>query len=129
MFVFDVTYCESIRVFGNISISGGRPLTYSNSNVKKLRFFELMGAYNGNKLNQGNTANHFTSNAVVHLGYNGIGATPSQVMANYASKIYVGDGSSASADNAVLSQYIANSEWSQYASKLDIWSNYQGEYK
>ena len=38
--------------------------------------------------------------------------------------VYVGDGSSASHDNAVLAQYTADTDWSAYTSKLDTWYNY-----
>ena len=72
-----------------------------------------------------------TSGAVLHLGYNGIPCSPTTASANFArlTKIYVGDGSSQAADQAVLDMYLADSEWSQYASKLDLWYNYNGEYK
>lgn len=71
------------------------------------------------------------SGAIVHLGYNGVAATPAQVNASQAnlSKVYVGDGSSQAADEAVLALYLADSNWSQYSSKLDIWYNYNGDYK
>lgn len=33
------------------------------------------------------------------------------------------------ADEAVLALYLADADWAQYASKLDIWWNYNGPYK
>lgn len=43
--------------------------------------------------------------------------------------IYVGDGTSQAADQAVLDMYLADSSWASYSSKLDLWYNYTGEYK
>lgn len=39
-------------------------------------------------------------------------------------KIYVGDGSSAAHDDAILADYVAASGWSSYASIIDTWYNY-----
>lgn len=39
-------------------------------------------------------------------------------------KIYVGDGSSAAHDDAILADYQAASGWSSYSSRLDTWYNY-----
>lgn len=39
-------------------------------------------------------------------------------------KIYVGDGSSAAHDDAILASYQAASGWSPYSSRLDTWYNY-----
>lgn len=40
------------------------------------------------------------------------------------SKFYVGDGTSASDDNAILQAYLANTNWATYSSRLDTWYNY-----
>lgn len=68
---------------------------------------------------------------VIHLGYdtvlnNALPCLPIHVSANSAkvAKVYVGDGSSASHDNAVLAKYSADADWSAYSSKLDTWYNY-----
>jgi hypothetical protein len=39
-------------------------------------------------------------------------------------KIYVGDGSSAAHDDAILADYLAASGWASYSSRLDTWYNY-----
>ncbi|MBR6270160.1 MAG: hypothetical protein IKR30_06300, partial [Bacteroidales bacterium] len=52
-----------------------------------------------------------------------------QVQDNALSKIFVGDGSSQAADQAILSLYLADPDWAAYSSKLDLWYNYNGQYK
>ena len=42
----------------------------------------------------------------------------------YNNKIYVGDGSSALHDNAILEDYLANTDWATVSSQLDTWYNY-----
>lgn len=39
-------------------------------------------------------------------------------------KIYVGDGSSAAHDDAILADYLADTNWATYSSRLDTWYNY-----
>lgn len=39
-------------------------------------------------------------------------------------KVYVGDGSSAANDNAILQTYLADSNWAGYSSIIDTWYNY-----
>jgi hypothetical protein len=63
----------------------------------------------------------------------GIACSATLAAASYSrvGKIYVGDGSSQSADQTVLDMYLADSDWSAYSSKLDTWYNYVrsgGEY-
>ena len=67
----------------------------------------------------------------MHLGYNGVAGTVAALHPEYTrlTKIYVGDGTSQAGDQAVLDQYLADSGWAQYSSKLDLWYNYTGEYK
>lgn len=43
---------------------------------------------------------------------------------NTTFKIYVGDGSSATNDDAILADYLADTNWSTYSSRLDTWYNY-----
>lgn len=43
---------------------------------------------------------------------------------NTTFKLYVGDGSSESHDNAILADYLADSKWANYSSRLDTWYNY-----
>ena len=71
----------------------------------------------------------FTNDGILHLGYNGIAGTPAQLINGSVAIIYVGSGESQAADLAVLNRYLADPDWTQYASKLDIWYNYNGEYK
>ena len=115
--------------FTNTSIS----ILYDRSNSKKLKFFAIDGEldsvkkffYNNNQLsNEG---------CIIHLGASGIACTPAIACASYAgvSHIYVGDGSSAAHDDAILAQYLADTDWSAYSAKLDTWYNYVqsgGEY-
>ena len=95
-------------------------------------FFEVLGDITSTG---GNLFNKVKSGCIYHLGYNGVvTATPAYLTrGNNAgiTKIYVGDGSSQAADQAVLDQYLADSDWAAYASKLDLWYNYvqsSGEY-
>ena len=130
LFIFNTDYVEEIRIGGNMSINAGRPLTATTAS-QSLKFFELMGTYTGKKLDQGNERNYFADNAIMHLGYNGIAATPEQVIARSDKlvKIYVGDGSSQAHDQAILNQYLEDSSWATYSTKLDTWYNYNGPYK
>ena len=93
----------------------------------RLAFVELDGRFvsGGLLINTG-----YASGAILHLGYNGVAGTPTQLLndANI-STVYVGSGESQAADQAVLNQYLADPDWAQYASKLDLWFNYSGEYK
>lgn len=72
--------------------------------------------------------NRVKQGCVIHLGYNGIAVSRvnylmrSTTIISYIDKIYVDS-------QAVLDQYLADSDWSQYSSKLDLWSNYTGPYK
>lgn len=68
---------------------------------------------------------------IIHLGYdavanNALPCLPVHVSADNAkvAKLYVGDGSSSSHDNAILAKYTADADWSAYSSKLDTWYNY-----
>ena len=122
--------CIVAKVSGNISAS--KPNNYFHDGTNRLKFFELMGTINetfAGVATSNETLN--SSGCIYHLGYNGIACTPTQANAGYNRliTIYVGDGSSEEADRAVLNQYLANSDWTQYAGKLDIWYNYQGEYR
>lgn len=117
----------TIRIGGNLDSVGGS-IFYSNANFNKLEFIEVGGTINNTWLATGSS---ITANCIMHLGYAGIAGTAANCAASapWITKIYVGDGSSASHDNAILAQYTADSGWSAYASKLDTWYNYSGEYK
>lgn len=124
--------CEALRIYGNCTMnhaSRATQLTYDDT----WKLIEILGQF-VDANSQGASiclSARVPSGAIVHLGYNGVAATPAQVNASQAnlSKVYVGDGSSQAADEAVLALYLADSNWSQYSSKLDIWYNYNGDYK
>lgn len=117
---------ESIRIKGNYNSQNGDALYYKGGSGS-IAFVELFGQTNGSLAWDG-----YTSGAIIHLGYNGIAGTPGHVQGAGASsitKIYVGSGESQAADQAVLNQYLADPDWAQYSSKLDLWYNYNGPYK
>lgn len=123
---------ETLRI-GSLDVSANSYgiARYTPNNLK---FIEIGGDVisNGNKI-IGQWANTQT-NIIVHLGKNGISfdlATTGSgtLFCSLVEKIYVGPGTSQAADQAVLNAYLADAEWSAYASKLDLWSNYNGDYK
>ena len=125
---------KSIYVQGNVSEAGTSYSAHSilNCTAGNCEFIEVMGTItlaSGKIVFQANAL--ASAGAVLHLGYNGIACSPTTACADYSriTKIYVGDGSSTSADQAVLDQYLADSAWAAYSSKLDLWYNYTGNYK
>ena len=128
----------SFRVIGNFTDTTtdnyGINYTYNNGN-SKLAFVEVMGTITITKEGKGifgdNSAKQQANGAILHLGYNGIACSPIQAGADLSRvyTIYVGDGSSAAADQAVLDIYLADPSWQAYSSKLAKWSDYDGEYK
>ena len=121
---------RSLRVGGNYTgpTSTGGILGFTNAGAN-LEFIEVMGTvtrpFDGGSY-------HPKHSWILHLGYNGVAtSTPSEVEASnsYLTKIYVGDGSSQAADQAVLDLYLADTNWTSYTSKFDLWSNYNGDYK
>ena len=67
---------------------------------------------------------------MVHFGYGEkISANPATIGISAVSKVYVGDGSSQEHDQQILDAYLADENWASYASKLDLWYNYNGQYK
>jgi len=140
------TYVKWVRIYGNISSnsSGNTRAIVSHSvttaNSAVIEFVELLGkftnSYTANKLFYGNNSYDIGSNTIVHLGYdtvtnNELPCVPAQAGATYSrvKKIYVGTGASQASDQAILDMYLADSSWSSYSSKLDLWYNYSGEYK
>ena len=125
-------YVKYLRVGGNLTRNSNSMaiINAGSGNTSKFEFFELMGTYSGGGILT-NTAQYIVNGFVYHLGYNGIACTPTQAGASFSrvSKIYVGPGESQAGDQAILDQYLANSAWSAYASKLDLWWNYDGPYK
>lgn len=97
---------------------------YSN-NVK---FIECMGQFTHATRNLIRTP----SGLIYHLGYGSVNGTPALLKLNTSgvvSMVYVGDGSSKSGDESVLSLYLADSGYSSYSSRLSIWWDYNGQYR
>ena len=127
---------EQIRIKGNLTSTTTQTNQYRGiirDNSFGLAFFEVMGTVtatqNASVICYSNTI--IANGLIVHLGYdtvsnNALPCGPLLVSANNTkvAKIYVGDGTSASHDNAILAQYVADSNWSAYTSKLDTWYNY-----
>ena len=128
------TYCKSVRVAGDWANSSGFVIYAGSGATSQFEFLEVLGVISGSGrifYNQANTSQ--VSGCIVHLGYNGIGSTPALIFKNSngnlvttrISKVYVGSGESEAADQAVLDQYLADSDWAAYSSKLDLWWNYK----
>lgn len=123
----------TIRIGGNYSTtSNSVGLVDGGSNsTAKIEFIEVMGTVSGKRLISTANNRYCSSALYYHFGYNGVACTPTQAAASNSriKKVYVGDGSSQAADQAVLDQYLAISSWANVSSKLDLWYNYNGEYK
>lgn len=132
---------EEYRIRGNANYSAVSGTNYYSilqannnaipSSVKgKLKFIEILGSITATRPFMQNL-DIVTTGCIMHFGYNGVATTPSIACASYArvTKIYVGTGESEAGDQAVLDLYLADSAWSSYSSKLDLWYNYDGEYK
>lgn len=123
---------EQIRIGGDYTYTGGSGATQAlvNASGAMLSFVEIMGVITSSYSIVYN-ANSIANGAIIHLGYdtvtnNALPCAPNIAAANSTrvAKIYVGNGSSASHDNAILAKYTADADWSAYASKLDTWYNY-----
>ena len=111
-FLFNSSYMEKLIIGGDVN----RTYRMCNTGCSGLKFIEIGGTYNMYVPPTNG------SNIIVHLKYNGIAGTPSYMIMNTVSKVYV--------DNAtVLAMYQADSAWSSYTAKLDLWENYSGVYK
>lgn len=147
---------KNISISGNVTVQGNNGILSQDAWAETLSIGSLdvsansygIGRYQPNNLkfieiggdvisNGNNIIGSWTgtqTNIIVHLGKNGISfdlATTGRgtLFCSIVEKIYVGSGTSQAADQAVLNQYLADSGWSQYSSKLDLWSNYNGAYK
>ena len=112
--------------------------SYGFMRTNTARFIEFMSTTSGCLY-----TTEYQTNCIIHLGYNGIAsALNTFVKSNVATHIsklamiYVGDGSSKAADQAVFDLYNADTNWATYcgsgvpgAGKVDLWWNYNGEYK
>lgn len=136
-YVFDASFVETLRIQGNITLQSGILMKLSANSTIKMKFFEILGSLTRTAGQFFHNSNNLVSGAIMHFAYNGVICPPTYFcgnnlhtgLLNRASKIYVGDGSSQAADQAVLDQYLADDAWSAYSSKLDLWYNYTGEYK
>lgn len=120
---------QELRVGGNLNGTNSTQNIVLGSGAC-VKFCELMGSFTGvAKLVQNN--NTLASGAILHLGNTEIAGTPTLAQASLSkfTKIYVGPGESQEGDEAVLAKYTADSAWSSYTNKLDIWYNYTGPYK
>ena len=132
---------EVLKIGGNYSHTAGNPpflYTYNNATYRDgqahLTFIEVMGTITGALNPNYNGSSTIGANWILHLGYDDVAGTPADATVNGGNgrrlyKIYVGDGSSEEHDQEVLNKYLANESWSAYASKLDLWYNYHGEYR
>ena len=119
--------CRVLKIGGDFDVTAN---SYGiGPQCTSLEFVEI----NGNILCNGSTnvisAYFNPTNCIAHFGYDGLIAQFSSVgrMSLFMSKmqkVYVGDGSSASHDNAILVRYTSDTDWSAYTSKLDTWYNY-----
>lgn len=121
---------EIIKIGGNLTASSNKGAINALMNTyggeSNLKFIEVGGTITGYPIQNGSSAAHIGSDCIFHLKYSGIACTPSQIELDRGntriSKVYVDS-------QSVLNQYLADSDWAQYSSKLDLWSNYTGEYK
>ena len=114
--------CKVVKIGGDFDITAN---SYGiGQQCTSLEFVEI----NGNILCNGTTnvvSGYFNpTNCIAHFGYDGLIAQFSSVgrmslFMDKIKKVYVGNGSSASHDNAILAQYTNDADWSSYSSKLD----------
>lgn len=116
---------RELRIGGNVTNEGGYAAYGLLMGANKLLFCEIGGTISDD-LTYGSVG---ASGVILHLGYNGIAGTATLVNPSTWAKIYVGDGSSQENDDAVLAQYLADSDWSAYSDKLATWYSYTGGYK
>lgn len=134
----------SLRIGGNLNFNGNLSrVSYSSTTpytgFNDFNFIEIIGSatraatnYTSTGLFAADNSRSLGPNMILHFAKtDGIATNTSIACASYSrvKKIYVGDGSSQAADQAVLDMYLADSSWATYASKLDLWYNYTGEYK
>ena len=129
---------ETLRVKGNFtnsstntSYKGVFVRPSGTSGTSRFKFLEIGGTVTATSYYLFNADTAIANNFIMHLGYSGIAGTPTVVNASYAKivKIYVGPGESEAGDQAILDQYLADTDWAAYSAKLDTWWNYYGEYR
>lgn len=103
---------------------------YTTNGFESFDFLEVCGLCDAILYRTNGNPN--TNQRIIHLGYNGIAGNKNVLFATGiwdVNKIYVGDGSSQQNDQAVLDLYLADSDWSELSDILDLWYNYNGEFK
>ena len=132
-------YVESIKIHGNLTIQTDGVdrtlLGYSTGRKPgSVKFIEIGGnvilTSGSGRMFQNGTVFH-ADGAILHFPKPEVVCSPSVCNASFnrLTKIYVGDGSSQAHDQQILDAYLADENWSSYASKLDLWYNYHGEYR
>lgn len=121
-------YVQYMRIKGEFNPNAwANSYIMSNANTT-LHFVEVLGNVKGILMN--NSTNGCAFGTHIHLGYNGVvtaavtGVLGATVRPRIF-KVYVGTGESQAADEAVLQQYLADSNWAAFSYKLDIWWNYK----
>ena len=130
---------KTLRIGGNLTISASQSnrallLRSSGSSKQSFAFLEIGGTITlsaGSGYLIGSNDALSTGGAIVHFAYNGLvcSTVPSGLTLSRVTAIYVGDGSSAASDNAVLALYTSSSAWSSLSGKLATWYSYNGDYK
>ena len=121
---------EVIKIGGDLvgapSKGAVNALMNSYGSASNLKYIEVGGTITGYPIQNGAGGQYIGDGCIFHLKYNGIACTPSQVELDRANTrvamVYVDS-------QAILNQYLADADWSAYSAKLDLWSNYNGEYK
>lgn len=137
---------KTIRIKGKyVGSSANTGLIYVRDGGVQLEFIELMGIVSTGRLVYNNTSSATNTTRKSTGDYWHFGASsviPAKHIAgiaqhwNKTNKVWVGDGTSKAADQAVFDLYSADTNWSAYcgsvvpgAGKVDLWWNYNGEYK
>lgn len=124
---------REFHISGDIRFTNASGGTLAYINNTRLAFVEVGGIIiNTKSCHGGNGSRYQANNFIWHFAKtDGIAcsATVAGVSNSRVAKVYVGDGSSQANDQAVLNMYLADTDWAQYASKLDLWYNYTGEFK
>ena len=130
--LINIQVIESVRVYGNLT---GNSFSMFNGSSPTCKFVEVNGVISSYLFYMNSCPQSF----ILHLGYDGKGMNKPSMVSNSSSyvatvmgritKIYVGPGESQAGDQAVLDAYLADADWATYSSKLDLWYNYNGDYK
>lgn len=105
------------------------------STAGDIRFVRLIGTGSGSG-SLARDAILSSNGCIIYLGYDTVTndtvpCTPTFIKADNSrvTKVYVGDGSSSAHDSAIMQKYLDDTNWASYSSKLDLWYNYNGQYR